>query len=59
MKAAQELYDELEATQMHKAKNIKEEDLARALQFVKDSGANREATCQTTQHTREDTGARR
>ena len=43
IKMAEELYGELEATQFPKAKNIREEDLNRAAQFVKDSEAGREA----------------
>ena len=40
---AQELYEELDATQIPKAKNIKEDDLRKAAQFVTDSGNQREA----------------
>ena len=41
-KMAQDLYDELEATQFHKAKNIRQEDIQRAREFAKGMGANRQ-----------------
>jgi len=44
IKMAQELYEELEATQLPKAKNIKQDDLRAARAFVVGAGAQREAT---------------
>lgn len=44
VKMAQELYEELDATQIPKAKNIQEHVIRAARQFDKDVGANRQAT---------------
>lgn len=40
---AQELYGELEATSLPKAKNIREDDLAAAAKFAQNAGNNRQA----------------
>jgi len=44
VKMAQDLYDELEATQFPKAKNIQEHIIRNARQFAKDSGSIHEKT---------------